>query len=613
MSGYLFGGNTGETPQSIARKRAVAEALMARATGRVPRNTGEGLNAVGQALAGVIKERRTDRLEAGGRAQGEAAFQSLFGGGDVSPMPLTPEDAPASASMPTPAGASALPASLIQSESGGDFAAFNDIPGSGGTGHFGRGQFSRGRLQDAMNAGVIPQGTTPEAFMADPSMQQAVEQWHVGDVQNFIDQNNLGRFVGQSINGTEVTPNGMLAVAHLGGSGGLQRFLETGGQYNPSDANGTSLSDYLTMHGGDQAQRPIGQQVAQATPQAGPGVSMDVLMQAVSNPWLTQGQRSVVEAMLQQQMHANDPMRQLQMQQLQQELQTGAPGYISPVDQQRLDLDRQRFAFEREGAGRTDDTSEYEFYAQQERAAGREPVPYLDFITAQRRAGAASTNVNLPGQPEIGTIPQGFEVITDPETGARSMRRIPGGPEDTSANDAAQAESTARTANIVLEDIGRIKAMMDDGGPPVAGALGGALSRVPGNDAFDTRQLLTTIRANIGFDRLQQMREASPTGGALGNVTIGELERLEAVLGALGQSQSQGQFRENLDRLETIYTDILNKAAAYPNAAEFGFQPVANDEFTGISRDGLLNMDLNDMNEDQLRRWMQRMDELDND
>lgn len=136
---------------------------------------------------------------------------------------------------------------LIQSESSGNYGARNDVPGSGGRGHFGRMQFSRGRLADAMRAGVIPEGTTPDEFLQNPEMQQAVERWHIQDIRNFIERNGLNDYVGRTINGVEVTPEGMIAVAHLGGQGGLRRFLQSGGEYNPADAYGTSLTTYLAM------------------------------------------------------------------------------------------------------------------------------------------------------------------------------------------------------------------------------------------------------------------------------------------------------------------------------------------------------------------------------
>ena len=143
-----------------------------------------------------------------------------------------------------------LPPSLIRTESGGNFNAENGIAGSGGNGHFGRGQFSQGRLADAARAGVIPEGTTPQQFLASQDMQQRVEAWHVSDINDFITRNGLDRFVGQEINGQVVTPNGMIAVAHLGGNAGLRRYLESGGSRNPADAFGTSLSAYMTTHAG---------------------------------------------------------------------------------------------------------------------------------------------------------------------------------------------------------------------------------------------------------------------------------------------------------------------------------------------------------------------------
>ncbi len=148
--------------------------------------------------------------------------------------------------------------SLIASESGGNFQAQNDVMGAGGQGHFGRGQFSIARLEDAKRAGVIPPDMTPEQFLQDEASQMRVEQWHAGDIMNRVKQTGLDRYVGQEINGVSVTPEGMLAVAHLGGFDGLQKFLETGGQYNPADAYGTSLQDYLQSHGAGMEFAPQG-------------------------------------------------------------------------------------------------------------------------------------------------------------------------------------------------------------------------------------------------------------------------------------------------------------------------------------------------------------------
>ncbi len=70
--------------------------------------------------------------------------------------------------------------------------------------------------------------------------------------------------------------------------------------------------------------------------------------------------------------------------------------------------------------------------------------------------------------------------------------------------------------------------------------------------AHDLYNTLTTIKANVGFDKLQDIRDNSPTGGALGQVSTFELEQLQSVMGSLVQSQSEEQLDYNLQRLAGI-------------------------------------------------------------
>lgn len=142
-----------------------------------------------------------------------------------------------------------VPRSLIHTESSGNFAAENDVEGSGGTGHFGVLQFSQDRIREAIAAGAIPE-MTPDQFKANENAQIAASNWHFNDIDSYIQDRGLGQYVGQNIGGTPLTMNSLRAVAHLGGRSGMTRFLESGGQYNPADAYGTSLSDYAKRHAG---------------------------------------------------------------------------------------------------------------------------------------------------------------------------------------------------------------------------------------------------------------------------------------------------------------------------------------------------------------------------
>lgn len=136
------------------------------------------------------------------------------------------------------------PPGLVQAESGGRTDVINQY------GYGGRLQFGQDRLNDAIAAGVAPQGTTVQAFAQSPQLQQQVEAWHFNDINNYIQREGLGKYVGQTVGGTVVTPQGMLAAAHLGGKAGLKQFLESGGKYNPADQLGTTLSSYMGRFGG---------------------------------------------------------------------------------------------------------------------------------------------------------------------------------------------------------------------------------------------------------------------------------------------------------------------------------------------------------------------------
>jgi hypothetical protein len=177
---------------------------------------------------------------------------------------------------------------------------------------------------------------------------------------------------------------------------------------------------------------------------------------------------------------------------------------------------------------------------------------------------------------KLGKIPPGYAARKTDE--GYEMYEVKGGPPakktiETEKKTEAQRQTTARTANIVKEDIGRLRSIIEDQAfyNPVTGPTGGIASEVPGSARKDAEALKNTIGANVGFDRLQAMREASKTGGALGAISEREMKQLEAVMGSIELDQSPEQLTRNLDRLERIYDEIIKKASAYPNAEEFGF------------------------------------------
>jgi hypothetical protein len=124
----------------------------------------------------------------------------------------------------------------------------SESQGSGGynaqnsEGYVGKYQFGNDRLDDFRDA--TGQDFTMEQFKANPALQEEVVQWHRGDILDYAKTKGLDAYKGQTINGVLINDDSMTAMAHLGGNSGMRRFIESGGEYNPADSNGTSLRDY---------------------------------------------------------------------------------------------------------------------------------------------------------------------------------------------------------------------------------------------------------------------------------------------------------------------------------------------------------------------------------
>lgn len=106
----------------------------------------------------------------------------------------------------------------------------------------------------------------------------------------------------------------------------------------------------------------------------------------------------------------------------------------------------------------------------------------------------------------------------------------------------------------------------DNNGWFETGLTGSMLRNVPGTAAKDLAANLQTIDANSAFTALQAMRDSSPTGGALGQITERELELLKSTIANLDPSQSQDQFISNLTDAKRAYLDLLERIE--PGASE---------------------------------------------
>jgi len=86
----------------------------------------------------------------------------------------------------------------------------------------------------------------------------------------------------------------------------------------------------------------------------------------------------------------------------------------------------------------------------------------------------------------------------------------------------------------------------------------------PGTDRTDLEALITTIRGNLGFKELQKIRDNSPTGGAVGQLSDTELKILSSMAGNLDPNQSAGQLKANLKRIKAAYLGMISQKGTTP-------------------------------------------------
>ena len=98
--------------------------------------------------------------------------------------------------------------------------------------------------------------------------------------------------------------------------------------------------------------------------------------------------------------------------------------------------------------------------------------------------------------------------------------------------------------NILENEIAKVIPILEAG---KGAGLQSLLASIPTTDANRVKNILSTVQANIAFDRLQKMRDDSVTGGALGNVSDAEITLLMNSLTQLSNAQTPEAILESLE------------------------------------------------------------------
>lgn len=118
----------------------------------------------------------------------------------------------------------------------------------------------------------------------------------------------------------------------------------------------------------------------------------------------------------------------------------------------------------------------------------------------------------------------------------------------------ADNEQALSNASDVFDSVTKA---MNSIGPTTTGILGKIDSQIPGSSRKDLEGYINSLKANLAFSELQKMRDNSPTGGALGQVSEGEERLLSSTVADLDPNQSPKVLRENLQKIADHYSAYL--------------------------------------------------------
>jgi hypothetical protein len=125
---------------------------------------------------------------------------------------------------------------------------------------------------------------------------------------------------------------------------------------------------------------------------------------------------------------------------------------------------------------------------------------------------------------------------------------------------------------------------------PIGAKLGSILGGViPGTEIGRVVSRLGTLKANLALDKINQLREASPTGGAAGNMTVQEWPLFMQEFGSLDAAENKQDLEA---RLKNASVKLFNRVNGTP------------EQRTAALKDGTITSENNKIVEDQYNQML---------
>jgi len=161
-------------------------------------------------------------------------------------------------------------------------------------------------------------------------------------------------------------------------------------------------------------------------------------------------------------------------------------------------------------------------------------------------------------RPIVDKPTKGYQRAWDKEAQTYRDVPIPGSPDAVTREEEAYREymklqTSEFNYDNVTNEIDRAIKLTDYSTAGVGGAI---LRELPMTSARTLNNAITMVKSNLGFDRLQQMREESKTGGALGAVTEKEIDLLQSTVQRLDQLTDPQELIRALQVVKEQYIKV---------------------------------------------------------
>lgn len=547
---YIFGGDTGISYEQLQQRRKMVDRLRLQ-NARTPKNVGEGIQAIARALVARGVDRQNVEADKKMTESLNSAFEDILGGSfdnysSSAYGPYTPAaekslglDMGTEGKLPQgdsvtvgdktydmgqPVG-SDYASAIAAVESGGRYDAVGPATKSGNRAY--------GKYQ-VMDFNIGPwtekhlgRRMTTQEFLANPRAQDAVFNAE------------FGSYVKKYGN-----PQDAASVWFSG------RPMAKAG--NSSDGY-TTVPQYVAKFNKALGQ-PTGQarQPARTTGSFDPSIAKIAAL--VSHPALPEGQKMVLGALLKQKLAQSQPQQ---------------PDYqfvdgIGMVDMNNPPPEMMAGQYEAP-MDKPSSVQEYE-YARQNGFQGS----YNDFLTAKGKASApsVSTTVNTGNQPDSRPMAdkpaKGYQRRWDPEKQTWVDEPIPGGEVAREAEVADEKKSERNRQQQIkmgttLTNLQMNIDEIEDGGFPVTGGLGAMAGAIPGTAASDWRVRNQQITTEGALAEVQNMRDNSPTGGAVGQLTDSEREAIALAATGISSAQSAEEYVRAAKNYRKVMLDTALK------------------------------------------------------